>query len=69
MIQRLRWWLIRKLVGRSGVLMNAYIEVGGWHPLRGRKIEITLPPGIVAGNHISGEFTTEINEEGFVRMM
>jgi len=62
MFQRLRWWMVRKLIGRASVVANTYIE-----HCKG-DVEICLGPGLFYGNHIAGDWPT-IVDNGRIRLM
>lgn len=62
MFQRLRWWLVQKLIGKSSVLVNCYIEHDG------KDVEICVGKGLFYGNHIVGDWPT-IVDNGCVMMM
>jgi hypothetical protein len=62
MLQRFRWWLVRKLIGRSSVLANCHIEHDE------KDVEICVGEGLFYGNNIVGDWPTLV-DNGRVRMM
>lgn len=59
MIQRLRWWIVRKLIGRSSVMANVYMQK------EGDLVEISIGPGLLMDNHIVGDFHEPMVQVGW----